>query len=528
MSRKIERVRLTSQFNKSAVNAVKSYLTRVDNGYPKDIRTPFWGGTERQILIEQLRDLIDENREELQDEIYSLEMSQMDKIGPLSIQLPLTERFPLILNYWKYGSLNLDDGTMQAANGNYFQELNLDNRPNRLVPLSWNKALEEMENQTNSGAPYFSRRIDVRERDLMNAKSYSNYPAILGWRGQSSGLHTPPKQRTVFMFPQSTNIMEARYSVPFHKYLMSMSPSHSAWYSPSEVDNMVTTLLNSGSTIISSDFSNYDQSVNPDLMTYVFNLMRSAFQSNDSTRIDLNWIEERFKSIALVMGLSDQDSRDCIIVRGNHGVPSGSNLTNDFDSVLHRLAQHYVAVANGYTLNLASQVQGDDGLLTFLSDFDVDRVLKSYEALGLDVNPDKQHISRDSVMYLQRLHLRNYKIEGKCVGIYPLARALNSLLGSERWRNPDEWPPEFWTIRAIMILENTANHPLFEKFVEFTAKGDKYDLGRKFPGGLETMLGGFNSYVNQAGAYPSYNVERAEDLKGIFQFKVVRYLFETQ
>ena len=101
-------------------------------------------------------------------------------------------------------------------------------------------------------------------------------------------------------------------------------------------------------------------------------------------------------------------------------------------------------------------------------------------------------------------------------------------MASERFHDPDKWGSQKEMLRALMILHNLEDSPFFFAFVEFFRNGDKYELGRKWPGGIDAYLD--DATVREAkeiaGFIPSYNAEQR--LTGLRQFKIYRYLKETE
>jgi hypothetical protein len=82
-------------------------------------------------------------------------------------------------------------------------------------------------------------------------------------------------------------------------------------------------------------------------------------------------------------------------------------------------------------------------------------------------------------------------------------------------------------LRAIMILENAKNHPLFRSLVKFVMTGDSYRLGARWPGGLDGLLFG-NNVIQRAkslaGFIPVYNKER--NIDGIRSFSTYKLIKE--
>jgi hypothetical protein len=202
-----------------------------------------------------------------------------------------------------------------------------------------------------------------------------------------------------------------------------------------------------------------------------------------------------------------------MLFSGTHGVPSGSTFTNLIDTLVHLIAQFHVCSKLRVLRYSGCQVQGDDGLLVLPPSIKVEDMHDGYAELGLDSNPDKAFEGYDDCLYLQRYYKRG--IQG---GMYPSYRALNSLLGQERFYDEDEWGADMVVLRAIMILENCKHHPLFSDLVKFVMAGDRYRLGADWPGGIDSLLRkGVPKAKSMSNFVPSYNQE--DRLAGIQGFK---------
>ena len=144
---------------------------------------------------------------------------------------------------------------------------------------------------------------------------------------------------------------------------------------------------------------------------------------------------------------------------------------------------------------------------------------EGYAELNLDSNPDKTFMGDDDCLYLQRYYKR-----GMQGGMYPTYRALNSLLGQERFHDEEKWGPEMVTLRAIQILEWCKHHPLFTDLVRFVMDGDRYRLGAAWPGGLDALL---RVSVPKAKSIhnfvPTYNQEnRLDGIQSFATYKIIK------
>jgi hypothetical protein len=492
------------------------YLEGVVRGSDLDIRSPLFEKRPRVNVAEEWMEIIESREQSLPGSLFDVEVEQMDKIGSKSIKFPLAQRMPSLLEYWS-GWLNgpsPDGYTLPDASGKA-----------ELRPLSFENAVKRMKLNTNSGWPYFTRRSTVVDKSLDSIRRSSLEelplePAILGWRGQSSGLDSElsPKQRTVWMYPFHVNIQEMAFYRPLADYLLKSSSFKamlSAWRGPVYVDQSVGKLfggLRPGSVLVSLDFSSFDQTLGPPLTTPVFEFVRSVFRKRYEQRV--TDIEFNLHSIPLIISPT-------LRILGEHGVSSGSVFTNLVDTLAQINALEYSLMRAVAPL---SQFQGDDGL-TIMSFRDVDQMFRRLQELGLDTNEEKTRVSPDDCTYLQRYFTSDYG-RGR-VGIYPTMRALNSLMSQERFFDPDKWGPNMVVLRSLMILENCRYHPLFEDFVRFVASGDTYSLGAALPGGVMGLVTN-SKFLDQAedlaGFVPTYN--QRGTIRGLSGFTVVKFVHE--
>uniref|UniRef100_A0A2V0RKU3 RdRp n=1 Tax=viral metagenome TaxID=1070528 RepID=A0A2V0RKU3_9ZZZZ len=469
------------------------FLDSIDKGYDVDIRTPLFNGEDRQEVADHWWSILS-SKESVFPELLDYESKQREKIGPLSVRLPFTDRQASIEDYYSKHS-DVTIGLSELDFGNLRTD-------SRLRPKSISSSVLQLPHDSNSGLPYFEKRRNVLEETISLAERGKFYPALLGWRGQSNG--TPiPKQRVVWMFPFSLNAVEARFFRPLHDELKEFE-QFSAWISMDKVDFQIDSMFKYNSTILSSDFSSYDQSLF-DQQDWFFDYLILRYQPQYEKDIEL--LRSWFKRIPLVF------SKDKMYT-GEHGVPSGSTFTNQCDSIVNYMAQISSPEVNGNPV----QIQGDDAVV--IAD-NIDNHIKFMTELGFEMNMDKQHISDVTVMYLQRMHHRDYKPDGVTRGVYPTMRALNSLLGQERYFQ--DWSSEMVSMRVIAILENAKWHPAFQEFVEFVVKYGDLSLIDNTRKALrdKSVIAKANAIP---GLVPTYNQDKG--LSGLSSFKSVQMILD--
>jgi hypothetical protein len=482
------------------------FVRGVEQGYDVDIRTPLFDGRDRAEVADEWEGILVKEASSVYTdffpELLDVELNQRQKIGPLSIRLPFKDRVADVLSYYNSGKEVIEDPSEFPI----FDRLQVLSRK-RLRPTDYESSANRLPHDTNSGLPLFKRRSSVKTESIAMAKEGALHPALLGWRGQSNGTDVP-KQRVVWMFPYSTNIMEGRFFQPVHEMLLKYTTNFAAWIGMDEVDVRVTDMFNLDMGILSSDFSAYDQTLGAQ-QTWYFDLLRNWFQ--ETSYGDISLLEDNLRNIPIVC-------TEDVTYTGAHGMPSGSNLTNQVDSIVNLLCQASSPVVDLDHWTYV-QIQGDDALVPTN---DWEGHVLHLNSCGFNANPDKQVYSSDIAHYLQRVYHRKYRVDGLCRGVYPTMRALNSLLGQERFYTG--WSADMVSMRAVMILENTKWHPAFGKFVDFVArKGDKQlpEFARRLtdPQFERKVVKEANSI---AGLVPTYNQEGRTS--GIGSFETVRIL----
>uniref|UniRef100_A0A2V0R9E5 RdRp n=1 Tax=viral metagenome TaxID=1070528 RepID=A0A2V0R9E5_9ZZZZ len=472
-------------------------LDRVKEGNSDVLRTPLFKDMPAEDALSVMDEFMDRQRTQtpLDAELDSLENSQKDKFGPRSIAKPWDERRESIEAYFS-------PYTGQEITGPGFAHLN------RLRPISIEKAVGYLKNSTSSGLPYYIKKALVKKRLLrdngMRELLRRKDPCILFTRTQEQG-----KTRGVWGYPIADTTLEMRYFVPLLE-LQKKKLWRAALVGPEAVDQQVTELFKRSETdkfqLVSIDFSAYDASIKRPLQALGFGYVKDLFQTSCSTEID--YIQERFATIPLVT----PDG----IMTGDHGVPSGSTFTNEIDSLVQFILFEKSGVAGD------KLIQGDDGLYAVN---EPDTLMDYFERHGLKVNTDKSHTSSQFCTFLQNYYSRTYTDGTKLVGVYPLYRAFNRLLHTERWVDFEEYEldgSDYWSIRAISILENCKNHPYFKEFVKLIAEADRT--------GLTYSGRGLYNYANMIkqskGAGELIRNQYGDDVNGLERFETVKILNE--
>lgn len=489
-----------------------SSLDRTQRGYDVDLVTPLIHRDEDPDLARE--DISKSFLPKVTSEFEWLnqaELEQSEKIGSYSIMLPYSERREQVYSYYAHKSTNVDEAAFAEAVVRLKARLPV----SRLHSVPLLTAFEKMPAGTNQGAPFFSKDSEFRIASLWTAERIQRRnwqwdvdPCLLYWRGQPRGLHSAPKQRTVWGYPHYMIIIGLSIQIPLLNALK-QEDTFVAWTNQDNIDVVVTRMLEeSRHEILSIDFSGFDASLSPRLIHAVFDVLREIFVSSEGRKLDL--LENTMLEIPLL-------TPEGILI-GTHGMPSGDALTNLIDGLVQILALEYAAVRCDIHIK-DHIVQGDDGVISFWENWDIDSVVTAVDELGLAISSDKSNVSRDRVTFLQNWHSIDYSVRGLYRHVRPLMRILNGMLSYERlskhWNGFDD------TIRWWQQAESGKFHPKFESLVEFLYSHDRYsrtlsaDQVLARAGGMESVKA-----VLKQDSFPFGK----ESLDGLTNFMIVRGL----
>lgn len=512
---------------------LKSYFDKTRRGNTDEYRTTFYKGKSLKSVLQgwgpQLKRI-----EKMWPTLFNFENDLAKKVGPLSIQKPLKERMKDIESY--YDSILLESKPIpQSALAAVIKEWG---NHRGLQIRSQIDTAKRMKKSTNSGSPDFTKRklvlkktipvdLDVRGLELVmflsNNREYLGC-AVIGWRGQEGGpAPDDVKQRVVWMFPFAVNIRELQF------YQVGIDVAKTihfcpAWESMDAVDQRVTKLFDTKGKhdlIVCTDFTKFDQHFNKDMQAAAKAILTALLNDSSDSK---TWLNEVFPVKYMIPMAYDYGK----IKSGLHGMGSGSGGTNFDETLTHRALQYEAAQAMNQKLNPNSQCLGDDGMLSYPG-ITVEDVTRVYSSHGQEMNIDKQYASEQDCTYLRRWHHRDYRVNGICVGVYSTYRALGRLCEQERYYDPEVWGPKMVALRQLSIIENCKYHPLFEQFVQYCMKGDKFRLGLDIPGFFDNLehfakesidlMPDFLGYTRSLQFEGNHQIET-----GINEWRVVKYL----
>nr|UDL14467.1 MAG: putative RNA-dependent RNA polymerase [Picobirnavirus sp.] len=526
---------------------LKAYLGKVKSGQPKVYTAPFAEGEDiHQVIDEWDRTLV--SISDRWPSLYEFEVDLANKVGPLSVQLPLSERIGDIEHYYEDILLPqepVDARAIKAVQTEFssLRGLHLRN------PYD---TYDNMKKSSSAGTPTMGKRRDNlkgqirstictnlgQQPDVMellkhplDGKTEYSLAAVVGWRGQEGGPEPKDtKQRVIWMFPSSLNLHELQLYQP----LIEGAQKHDivpAWVSMARVDYHITKLFdtkNPHDLVVCTDFSKFDQHFNRSMREASKSILSYIMYGDSATA---QWLDQVFPAKYYIPLIIDAGKLEGYPVKeqvamfyGEHGMASGSGGTNADETLAHRALQYEAAIRNNSRLNPHSMCLGDDGILTYPG-ITVEDVVKAYQSHGQVCNIDKQYASTQECVFLRRWHHANYRINGICAGVYSTNRALGKFRYLERFMDPEFWTKEMVVLRMLSIIENCNNHPLFEEFVDFCMKRDKYRLGKDIPGFFDNIVQIAQEATDNMQDFLGYTKTlQGEKPEGIAEWRVVKYL----
>lgn len=444
-----------------AANSVSLLLERISNGSDEVYQSPIVNEDRSPSdILDGLDRLFNTktNLSKMNKTLIDFELGNRSKYGPRSIALPWIERRLSFFETFGNGVTGVES---------ILSAIRLGDR--RLRPLSAAKAVEYLKNNTSAGIPSMRKKRDIKPELVgMDWKQEydKRYPSVLFTRTQEN-----KKTRDVW----GINIFTILFEMMYYRPLLDLQLKQSwraALRQPSDVDLGITKLMDAAFInefpCLSMDFKSYDKTVKQGLQKVGFSSIKTAYQP--SYYDDLDLIAENFKTVSIITPEG--------IMKGNHGVPSGSAFTNELDSIVQKSSIDSISEIK---LKELCQIQGDDGAYACIkgSESKIFEVLRTY-GLEPSEDPTKSVISYDHMVYLQSLYHRDYRgKDGVIHGIYSIYRAILRIVYLERFDDfsKDEISGrDYFSIRTITILENCKHHPLFEEFVKYVYSLDKYKL----------------------------------------------------
>lgn len=482
------------QFTEDGFERLSTSLNRIKKGNDQVLITPQADRVGPDKILLAWNKEFEANLDRMNEDLIELEKSNRDKFGPRSRAKPYSDIRQQVLD-----SFNIPD----VSCGHLRADPPASRHIGTLRPIDVNNSAKRTKSNTNAGAPTLLKKGDVRDYTLNNFGQLlrDNLIMVPAIRTQEQY-----KTRLVNMVDYATIIQENRFFVPLFN-LLKDDFCFSAFRGPEAVNTAMTTLIHeavsTGHLCISGDIEKFDDSVGYALQSSAFSEIKRYFQPSWSDDIDNLFTRFNSTSLATPDG----------VLEGSHGIPSGSNFTGIVGSIVNRqVSQHPMEL---------SQYMGDDFALVSKTK---EEVFDKYQGCGLSLNKSKTLIKPNSFVYLQRLHHPDYEVNGEYKGVYPIYRALNRLCYPERFSDFNDYDligRDYFAIRSLSILENCKYHPLFEEFVKFWMRYDKYKVPSNssilaFVKMREESMGSLGT-VNQYG-------DKVQGLRSFESYKIAKSL----
>jgi hypothetical protein len=451
-----------TELDPDAASRLSRNNERLVKGQDEDYQSPAMNHVTHGQIREFVENTFDSG--EYSEYMLDIEKANLAKLGPRSIAKPWSERRADLESYFTNESVMSEAEFEEEVSRHIVDSQIPENLRHRLRPVTASAAVEHLEPSTAGGLPFMQKKGILRKEGKATEAYVGKFPCVIYTRTQEGG-----KTRNVMGVGISDVIREMRY----HQAFLPIEKTYSwrtAIVSPSMVDQAISALLRAKTdddTIVCADFSQYDASVTPIKSGSAFAFIAAHFQRQYIS--ELYDVYVRFATIPFYTPDGEYS--------GNHGVPSGSAFTNTIDSI----AQHTAALRSGAAFS-HEQIQGDDGIYLVRTS-DVDTLISGFIDSGFTVNESKSDFfTTQEGTYLQRYYHDRYRdTANNHVGVYSIARALLRLKHLERFVEgigieEELSGSEYFTLRAISIMENCKHHPHFEDLVNFVRSHDKSDL----------------------------------------------------
>lgn len=261
---------------------------------------------------------------------------------------------------------------------------------------------------------------------------------------------------------------------------------------PERIDKNMQIILDTAAknhlTVLSTDFSHFDQSVPPWLAWEIAKAIVVWFEPRIRAGF-LAWVYAAFYNTMLITPYK-------IYGVGPSRMKSGSWLTNIFDSFINYVSQRYGLHAGFYKSILAQVVQGDDAVLLG-EGVTPESFEKCVAQLNFEGNADKQGYDPGVLYFCQKMHIHGYP-----GGIYPISRACMNVLSLEddvgiETDQAGQFPYVL-SYRTVCRLDSACFNPLFVDFVNAVALDDGIHLGRGMTAHqLAKLAGSYHTKMQQ-------------------------------
>lgn len=467
----------TLKFNERLLNNSRSNenfsraLERLRNGKPETPRSWVYENEDPAKVLKKWTDILKTLDGDLK-EISDWDLSKQDKFGPQGAVASFEVRQETLQEYWAHleSSPIFQSIDWQKAKAAVARQLgfNKSGVP-RPVEKVIERGLSEDKYNTSSGDPLFLKRknpIAIEQaKEAVSNGTWNLYYPTLGSRASMGKVNE--EARWIFMFPMCVNLYEQTFQQPLQDYIRSKKVMFfTPWEGYDYVQDQLTSMADSDSLFFGCDYSKMDQHFNFYHAKECYDVIKLYFHPK--------YWDDLYESIHYTFYCSV--IAPDYLIEGPHAMPSGSGWTNFLETVFNYILIEYFKIHYGFKFNGQMGI-GDDQLWFISYRGNVDKLIRLvvsvFKSVGLDANDEKQEVSYDVASFLQRRSWLFYAPGNlKLAAVYATVRALTSEIFPEFYHNDKEWTKSTFALRCLMIMENCSNHPLFEEFCVFIAKGN--------------------------------------------------------
>jgi hypothetical protein len=546
--------------NEEAKERLSRHISRVLSGNPVDYKSPFVFlinkviGTSdsemnlREPIVAYFKSFLDGSQTVLNSlALLAREYKELEKIGTTSISLPwnfvTSDGRGKRINAQAYYSFKKTSFNSEDLNLSIERVIDRVKSDIPLIRTDLYEALRLSEKTTNWGLPLWLRgnepfgdgyvydihykiALELESRRLPFFKSL----CVLVERVQPNGTDEP-KQRAAMAFPHYITLLESTFQIPLLAHLRKFE-GFEEYKSRSSANEKITTMLQRANLlllILGFDGESFDTNIIRDLLDGAYDVVKSLFP------VETHWLIEELKLQNIE---ADWITPDGVYTGRVEGMSSGCALTNIIDTLVQYILIEYCAIRldlDEADRNLIKKIMnGDDG------NWQVPSLTKKLMVifcgeLGMPINFAKALEETDFTEFCQRYYENSIDFIdqfGVCKDIRSISRTVGSILSFERKPDP-EFKSGFYSLRVIGQTEDTANHPLFAKFIDLLVQSDKDNgLGTLYSGGTSNFIrslsrGGFGTFEKLAEMERanSYDREKAKKLDTkLISLRVVEYL----
>jgi hypothetical protein len=502
----------------SVTAQLANHLVGVEKGSDEMLLTPIALHIDPMELYVDFYDIVERSKDKMNDTLKDIEDKQRLKFSARSVA-----------KSWILRKDNLFK-SFQNQCENFVPNFFMKPGPGNLNVYCKTQVIDRIKSNSSAGLPFLSKKVTPKEdsngKPIINRKpdalelllaKFDYYlqrmdPCMLLVRTSEQ-----EKTRDVWGFPFADTFYEMFVYFPLLAY-QRLLPWRSSLETSASVAEGITRLIlkarELGHVLYTVDFAAFDASIHYKFIILAFDYVKSCFDPICGPFIDR--ICERFYTIGIVTPNG--------IWKHKHGVPSGSTFTNEIDSII----QFGIASVCSFVTELNCQIQGDDGVYAISRD-DIPELAKAFKTAGLQLN-DKSFTSPDYCVFCQYLYHIDYLKDDVINGIYPVWRAFNRIVHSERYVDFKRFKmksSEYFGIRTLTILENCKYHPLHPELVEFVYTRERFNIN--------ISEDGLNAYVKcmklTSNVESNLNYRPGSLVKGIQSFetyKIISKLLEDE